>query len=157
MSFGKKKDESFTTTPPSDISIIETGIEIIGEKIIGSSDIVVRGLVKCQIEADADVTVCHEGTVNGDISCINCTIQGHVVGNVSVTGHLTIADEGSVVGDISCSSLSVMSGANFVGSCNKPKEPVVVRTKVDTISIATGTENAISLINSIKLLDEEIE
>lgn len=124
MAFGKKKDEE---KMQQGSSVIETGIIVEGDRISGSTSIVVRGIVKSLFELDADVTVDFEGIIEGDISCINCTVRGKVVGNVNSTGHLLITNDGSIIGDITCSSLEVNSGGHFIGSCNKMKDPVVVR------------------------------
>lgn len=145
MAFGKKRDE---INAPTGSSVIETGIEIHGERIVGSTDITVRGIVKSLFEIDADITIDHEGHVEGDISCINCIVKGKVVGNVSTTGHLLITDDGSIIGDISCSSLEINAGGNFIGSCNKAKEPVIIRREV-----ASG-EYGYDNYNNIKLIDE---
>ena len=147
MNFGKKKDE---TPTKSGMSVIESGIEVIGEKIIGSTDIVIRGLVSSRFEVEADVTIDHEGSIEGDISCINCTVKGKVVGNISATGNLIITDEGSIVGDISCSTLEVRAGANFTGSCNKVHEPLVIRRE----AIPMGDYNYDNSESSIKLVND---
>ncbi|MCL1936495.1 MAG: polymer-forming cytoskeletal protein [Defluviitaleaceae bacterium] len=127
MAFGKKKDAEVVL---AGASVIEPGIEIYGEKIVGSTSIIIRGIVKSVFEIDAEIVVDHEGYIEGDIYCRNCTVKGKVVGNVSASGHLHITDEGSIIGDVSCGSLEVSSGGNFVGSCNQAKAPTVVRREL---------------------------
>lgn len=150
MAFGKKKDD---IAVQQGTSVIEAGIEVHGERIIGSTSITVRGIVRSIFEIDADVTVDHAGYVEGDISSINCVIKGKVVGNVSTTGHLVITDEGTIIGDISCSTLEINQGGNFVGSCNKAKTPVVVRREQTIEEYEEEYENYPA--NNMKLIDEK--
>ena len=140
MAFGKKKKEEEIIINGS--SIIERGIEVYGEKIIGSTNIIIRGIVNSQIELDADIILEHEGIINGDLHARNCKIKGRIVGNIFVSGHLHITEEGHVTGDISCTTLEVDSGGVFVGTCNKQSNPIVTRERyTPEIYETEGMEN----------------
>lgn len=148
MAFGKKKEDDFVTIEGA--SIIESGMLIEGELISGSTSMVIRGIIKSDLEVDANITVDHEGIVEGNITCINCTIKGKVIGNISATGHLCLTDDGSVLGDITCTTLEVSKGASFTGTCNKPKNPLVVKTAPEQL-----TDENYEPFNNIKLVDEK--
>ena len=120
MNFGKKREEIIIEGS----AIIEGGIEIYGERIVGSTNLIIRGIVNSQIEVDADLVLEDEGQVNGDIYVHNCVIKGRVNGNIIASGHLHITDDGSVLGDISCTTLEINNGGHLVGSCNKQSQPV---------------------------------
>ena len=120
MNFGKKREDIVVEGS----AIIEGGIEIYGDKIVGSTNLVIRGIVNSRIEIDADLVLEDEGQVNGHIHVRNCVIKGRVNGNVFASGHLHITDDGSILGDISCTTLEVSSGGTLVGSCNKQTEPI---------------------------------
>lgn len=130
MPFGKKAiaEEEFPTS-----SIIESGILIEGAKLSGSSNILIRGIVKSKIELDADLTVDYEGLIEGEVNCNNIIIRGKIVGDVTATGSLIIANEGSITGDISCSTLEVHAGGRFIGSCNQVAEPVIKRKELKIV------------------------
>ena len=158
MAFGKKKEDGYIAVEGA--SIIESGMLIEGELISGSTSMVIRGIIKSDLEVDADVTVDHEGIVEGDISCINCTIKGKVMGNISATGHLCLTDEGSVLGDITCTTLEVTKGASFTGTCNKPKNPItIVKNEpsqiTDQSSEEQNEEQNYEPFDNIKLVNEQ--
>lgn len=115
MAFGKKREDIIA----EGVSVIERGIEIYGDKIVGNTNMVIRGIVISRIELDADLVIEDEGHIRGDIKSRNCVVKGNVTGNVYVSGHLHITDEGSIVGDITCTTLEVSTGGNLVGACNK--------------------------------------
>ena len=139
MAFGKRKEDGFVVVEGA--SVIESGMLIEGELISGSTSMVIRGIIKSDLEVEADVTVDHEGILEGDITCINCTIKGKVMGNISATGHLCLTDEGSVLGDITCSTLEVTKGASFTGTCNKPRNPITIKSETHQIEANLDLED----------------
>ncbi|MCL1996098.1 MAG: polymer-forming cytoskeletal protein [Defluviitaleaceae bacterium] len=134
MAFGKKKEE--VAVQHRGGSVIEAGIEIYGERIIGNTSITVKGIVYSIFEIGADVIVDHEGYIEGNIACRNCVVKGKVVGNVSAAGHLTITDEGTIIGDIDCASLEVNRGGNFTGTCNKGRNIEVMHREKEEYEAA---------------------
>ena len=123
MAFNKKREEIVSEGS----SIIERGIEIYGEKIVGSTNMFIRGIVVCPIEMDADLVLEEEGHIKGDINARNCVIKGEVNGNVYVSGHLHITSGGSIIGDITCGTLEISSGGKLIGACNKQVVPTAAR------------------------------
>ncbi|MCL1925424.1 MAG: polymer-forming cytoskeletal protein [Defluviitaleaceae bacterium] len=130
MAFGKKaiQEEEFETS-----SIIESGILIEGQKFSGSSNVLVRGIIKSKVELDADLTVDFEGLIEGEVNCNNIIIRGKILGNVTANGSLLIANEGAITGDISCTTLEVQAGGKFIGSCNQVAEPVIKRKELKIV------------------------
>jgi len=126
MALRKKKEEEIQLEGSS---VIEGGIEIYGDKIVGSTNLMVRGIVNSRIELDADLVLDQEGHINGDIQARNCTIKGKVTGDIRVSGHLQIADYGVVNGNINCSTLEINSGGILIGACNQQIQPNVVRNR----------------------------
>ncbi len=103
-------------------TIIEHGMVLDASLLSGSCGIIIRGIVRSNIDIDADVCVDSSGTVEGDIVCSNCTVKGRVEGNISATGKLVITEDGTVFGDILCVTLEISQGGNFKGTCNKSKK-----------------------------------
>ena len=159
MAFGKRKEDGYVVVEGA--SIIESGMLIQGELISGSTSMVIRGIIKSDIDVEASVTVDHEGIIEGDISCVNCTIKGKVLGNISATGHLCLTDEGSVLGDITCQTLEVTKGASFTGTCNKPKHPLTLKSEPHQIETSINLDKPADAptdyepFDNIKLVDEK--
>ena len=131
MPFGKKaiNEDEFPLS-----SIIESGILIEGAKVSGSSNVLVKGIIKSEVELDADLTVDYEGLIEGEVNCNNILIRGKIVGDVTATGSLVIANEGSITGDISCATLEIHAGGRFIGSCNQVAEPVIKRKELKIVA-----------------------
>ena len=130
MPFSKKAsaEEEFETS-----SILESGILFEGASISGSTNLLIRGIVKSKIELDADLTIDYDGIVEGEVNCRNIIVRGNVHGNVTANGALLIANEGSIIGNISCTTLEVQAGGKLVGSCNQVVEPIIKRQELKIV------------------------
>jgi cytoskeletal protein CcmA (bactofilin family) len=108
---------------PAHETVINIGksVSIKGE-VTGEEDLTIEGRVEGRIKLkDHNLVIGPYGTIKGEISARNLTVNGCVAGNISA-GHLVeIKASGSVVGDIEASHISIAEGAHFKGSVDLRK------------------------------------
>jgi len=102
-------------------SIISTDLTVIGT-LNASGDIQIDGKVEGDINTQS-VTVGEKAVVNGEIRAEECTIRGHVIGQVRARKVL-LASTAHVEGDILHHALAVETGAFFEGNCRHSDDPL---------------------------------
>lgn len=102
-------------------NIASGGSVLVSGKILG--DITAKKLIRLtsstmqgNLSADADVMIDKTSVVIGDIHAKNITLDGHVKGTLSVDGLATIQSNAVLLGDITASKISMIEGAQIVGT-----------------------------------------
>ncbi|MCS6818845.1 MAG: polymer-forming cytoskeletal protein [Chitinophagales bacterium] len=91
---------------------------VVEGNVNSDGDIRVDGEVKGTLHSKSKVVVGVTGSVEGDIHCLNATIEGKVTGNLYVDELLILTKSALVDGDIQLKKLVVEEGARFTGKCS---------------------------------------
>jgi len=97
-----------------EVTVLGQGASLEGN-IVSAGSLRIDGRVKGQINADGDVVISPQSTVDADIKAENCTVAGTFKGNITVKGRAELSRGGRVDGNITCKSLVVQEGAIFQG------------------------------------------
>ncbi len=105
---------STSTSSPSGRNVLSSDVEIKGT-IKFSNDLVVDGKIEGHINSDGSLTVGENARIKAEIKTRSVIIYGKVHGNIEVTDRVELKANAELVGDIKAASLSIESGAIFVG------------------------------------------
>jgi cytoskeletal protein CcmA (bactofilin family) len=90
----------------------------INGEINSEGDFRIDGVVEGSIHAKGKVIIGKEGRVQGEITCSNAEIEGHVSGNLVVDNMLSLKASSSVTGEVVIGKLTVEPGAVFNAVCS---------------------------------------
>ena len=97
-------------------TVISFGTLITGD-VATENDIRIDGAISGNIDSKGKIVIGEQGSVTGNITCINAEISGSVNGNIKTLETLSFKASSNVVGDIQTYTLSIEPGTQFVGSC----------------------------------------
>jgi len=115
--FTKKEEFMKNTDTNSAINMIGAGTTITGD-IVSKGDIRVDGVLKGSINTQGKVVLGQEGTIEGDVVCINADVSGTINAKITVSQLLSLKSSANLNGDIVTNKLSIEPGATFTGSCS---------------------------------------
>ena len=143
----KKTRKVNTESKPSSDPVTMGDKTIIGEKITiegtirGKEDLLIEGLVKGSIEAEAHhLTVGPKGQVEAEIKAANVTISGRLVGNINAVGKVELTKEADFNGEIRAKSISVEDGAYLKAVIELEREPVKKTIPADKPEMKIASE-----------------
>jgi cytoskeletal protein CcmA (bactofilin family) len=110
---GKPETEINMTTGNT---LIGSGTTITGD-IVSKFDIRIDGIFKGNITGDSKVILGQDGSVDGDINCVQADIMGNVKGNIVVKELLNLRGKANVTGDIYALKLQIEPTVTFNGKC----------------------------------------
>ncbi len=143
--FGNKKTEdrsqnTFSPTNGSTNSLVH-GTNIKGT-INATNDIRIDGTLDGELTCEGRVIIGKEGSVKGNIDCLNAVIEGSFEGNLRVKDTLQVKESAKILGDVNTSNLVVQSGASFDVSCAMGGEKIKSINTETNETIALKTSNA---------------
>jgi cytoskeletal protein CcmA (bactofilin family) len=97
-----------------EVTVLGQGASLEGN-IVSAGSLRIDGKVKGQINADGDVVISPQSSVEADIKAENATVAGKFKGNIIVKGRAELARGGRVDGNITCKTLVVQEGGVFQG------------------------------------------
>ena len=110
---GKPETEINMTTGNT---LIGSGTTITGD-IVSKFDIRIDGIFKGNITGDSKVILGQDGSVDGDINCVQADIMDNVKGNIVVKELLNLRGKANVTGDIYALKLQIEPTVTFNGKC----------------------------------------
>lgn len=84
--------------------------------VIAKEDLLLRGRVEGSIEHTARLRISEEGSVKGEITAKQITVQGTVEGDMRGAESVAVQATAKVSGNIYARSIRLMEGARFSGS-----------------------------------------
>lgn len=144
MFTSKSKENTTPDAPPAKVgaSIIAAGTVIKGD-IDCSGDIRIDGGLKGHVRATNKVFIGPEGYVDGDISCNQADVLGHVKGKIMVKDLLNLRGKALVEGDLFTGKLQVEPTASFNGKCHMGNaQPVVAAIADERVVEVASSEYA---------------
>jgi cytoskeletal protein CcmA (bactofilin family) len=97
-----------------EVTVIGQGARLEGT-IVSAGSLRIDGQVKGKIQADGDVILSAQSSVEADITADNVTVSGRFKGNITVKSTAELARGGRVDGNITSKSLVISEGATFSG------------------------------------------
>lgn len=96
-------------------TVIGAGVKIRGT-LISDGDVTIEGNLSGEIKTTGDLALGVNAVVKANVSGRNVQVAGQLNGNIKSSDHTTISETGKVVGNISTNTLSIGTGAIFIGS-----------------------------------------
>jgi cytoskeletal protein CcmA (bactofilin family) len=117
--FNSKNTSSMRNNSPDSgtVNIIGAGTTIEGD-VVSSGDIRIDGTLKGTVKTRGKLVIGPSGNVEGEVTCQNADISGHIRGKVNVAELLALKATAKLSGEISTGKLSIEPGADFSGSCS---------------------------------------
>jgi cytoskeletal protein CcmA (bactofilin family) len=110
-----KKPKSYTDLLGKTNRIVE-GTTIKGD-ISSPADFRLDGHLIGNFECKGKLVIGPAGSINGDIICKNCDIEGKFDGKIQVVELLNLKSKAVIHGEVICGKLSVEPGAEFTATC----------------------------------------
>jgi len=111
----EKKPKSYTDLLGKTNRIVE-GTTIKGD-IFSPADFRLDGHLIGNFESKGKLVIGPAGSVQGDIICKNCDIEGKFDGKIQVVELLNLKSKAVIHGDVVCGKLAVEPGAEFTATC----------------------------------------
>jgi cytoskeletal protein CcmA (bactofilin family) len=97
-----------------EVTIVGQGAKLEGT-VVSAGSLRIDGQIKGQVNADGDVMLSPQSSVEADIRAQNVSVAGRFKGSIVVKGRAEIARGGRVDGNITSKTLVVEEGAVFQG------------------------------------------
>src|SRR5260370_5328056 len=109
-------------------------LAIHGGKVILSSDVEIKGSIKCQkelliegkvegeINSDGVLTIGENADIRGEIKTKSITVFGKVQGNITVAERCELKAKCTLQGDLKAARLVIEEGATFIGKSEVTNE-----------------------------------
>jgi cytoskeletal protein CcmA (bactofilin family) len=106
----------------SEVTVVGAGAKLEGT-IVSAGSLRVDGHVKGTIQADGDVMLSPQSSVEADIRAENVSVAGRFHGSVIVKGRAELARGGRIDGNITAKSLVIQEGGVFNGQSIMDQQP----------------------------------
>jgi cytoskeletal protein CcmA (bactofilin family) len=142
--FSRKKDTATTISSPppakaqtksassNSLSIISSDVTITGD-IVSLGDVQIEGAINGNLRARS-VVVGGEANIHGEIAAEEVIVRGYIKGEIRGE-RVTLSPGCLVIGNIFHKLLTIETGADFDGRCNRCEEPLA-KTAIDQNSMA---------------------
>ncbi len=104
-------------------NMIGNGTKIIGD-IETKGDIRIDGSIEGNIVSKGKVVIGVEGSVKGQVECVNAEVSGSIEGSVNILELLSLKESSKLNGSIKTTKLSIEPGAVFSGECEMGGNPI---------------------------------
>ncbi len=104
-------------------NMIGNGTKIIGD-IETKGDIRIDGSIEGNIISKGKVVIGVEGSVKGQVECVNAEVSGSIEGSVNILELLSLKESSKLNGSIKTTKLSIEPGAVFSGECEMGSNPI---------------------------------
>lgn len=102
------------TSPNATRNVLSSDVEIKGT-VKFSNDLVVDGKIEGEISSDGNLTIGENARIKAEVKTATIIVYGKIHGNLTATDRVELKASAEVVGDIKAKTLSIESGAIFVG------------------------------------------
>ncbi len=95
-------------------NVLSSDVDIKGT-VKFTDELVVDGKIEGEIQSNGNLTVGENARIKAEINTAKVVVYGKVHGNISATDSVVLKSSAEVIGDIKAKTLSMESGAIFVG------------------------------------------
>jgi len=146
--FSRKKDTTTTiptqapaktptkSTGSSSLSIISSDVTITGD-IVSLGDVQIEGAINGNLRARS-VVVGGEANIHGEIAAEEVIVRGYIKGEIRGE-RVTLSPGCLVIGNMYHKLLTIETGADFDGRCNRCEDPLA-KTAIDHASITEAVK-----------------
>jgi len=113
----------------SEVTVVGAGAKLEGT-IVSAGSLRVDGHVKGNIQADGDVMLSPQSSVEADIRAENLSVAGRFHGSIVVKGRAELARGGRIDGNITAKSLVIQEGGVFNGQSIMDQQAAAPSAKV---------------------------
>lgn len=114
--------------PLGERNIIAKNTSLVGD-LTSDGDFRVDGKIEGTIKTTGRVVIGKDGTVNGNIVCVNADIEGTFSGKLDVEEVLSLKSTAIISGDVVLGKLSVEPGATFNATCTMKGSVKVIKNE----------------------------
>jgi cytoskeletal protein CcmA (bactofilin family) len=95
-------------------NVLSSDVEIEGS-IKFSQDLIIDGRIEGEVISDGNLTIGENADIKGEIRTKSVAVFGKVNGNITVQDTCELKSNAELVGDVQAGTLSIESGATFMG------------------------------------------
>lgn len=128
-----KRKEKSTFESPERLNRLVEGSRVIGD-LFADSNLRIDGEIKGNVSTSSKVVIGENGSVTGNLTCLDADIEGAVEGTISVEGLLILRERAKINGDIFTSRIQIEEGAAFNGKCQMGKPSVADQVTMNDIT-----------------------
>lgn len=103
-----------SSSPAASRNVLSSDVDIKGS-VKFTNDLVVDGKIEGEISSEGNLTVGENARLRAEVKTSTVVVYGKVHGNIIATDRVDLKASAEVVGDIKAKTLSIESGAIFVG------------------------------------------
>jgi cytoskeletal protein CcmA (bactofilin family) len=104
----------YTAQPSATRNVLSSDVEIKGS-VKFTNDLIVDGKIEGEITSDGNLTIGENARIKAEVKTATIVVYGKVHGNLTATERIELKASAEVVGDIKAKTLSIETGAIFVG------------------------------------------
>ncbi len=101
-------------------NVLSSDVEIKGS-IKFSQDLIIDGRIEGEVISDGNLTIGENADIKGEIRTKSVAVFGKVNGNITVQDACELKTNAELVGDVQAGTLSIESGATFMGQSSVGK------------------------------------
>jgi cytoskeletal protein CcmA (bactofilin family) len=102
-------------------TVVGENVKVTG-KLHTSGNIQINGEVKGEVSSDGAIIIGKTAMISGPITASDVKIEGTVKGNIAASNEVALESNAKVFGDIQTKTLSIKTGAVFVGKSTMGEE-----------------------------------
>ncbi len=128
-----KRREKPSFESPERLNRLVEGVRIVGD-LFADSSLRIDGEIKGNVSTSAKVVIGENGSIKGNLTCMEADIEGTVDGTLKIEGLLILRQNAKINGDISTSRIQIDEGAAFNGKCQMGKVSAADQVTIDDIT-----------------------
>lgn len=128
-----KRREKPSFESPERLNRLVEGVRIEGD-LFADSSLRIDGEIKGNVSTSSKVVIGENGSIKGNLTCMDADIEGTVDGALKIEGLLILRQNAKINGDIYTSRIQIDEGAAFNGKCQMGKVSVADQVTMDDIT-----------------------
>jgi len=86
--------------------------------IISEGDFRIDGTLEGSVKTSGKVVIGKDGTINGNVECVNADVEGKFSGELNVSNVLSLKSTAQIEGQVYVAKLAIEPGATFNATCD---------------------------------------
>lgn len=128
-----KRREKPSFESPERLNRLVEGVRIVGD-LFADSSLRIDGEIKGNVSTSSKVVIGENGSIKGNLTCMEADIEGTVDGTLKIEGLLILRQNAKINGDIYTSRIQIDEGAAFNGKCQMGKVSAADQVTMDDIT-----------------------
>lgn len=128
-----KRREKPSFESPERLNRLVEGVRVVGD-LFADSNLRIDGEIKGNVSTSSKVVIGENGSIKGNLTCLDADIEGFIEGTLKVEGLLILRQTAKINGDIYTSRIQIDEGASFNGKCQMGKISNADQVTLDDIT-----------------------